>query len=156
MKGLDVNGGLEAEMSERWQRIQAAVAGDEGRRAVLFAALQAFSNAQCAYNAAYNGEPEGSGIVRAGMFAWLYLRNFEHLRVELMGGATAKDAIDKLQDVSDWLVKMGWTGMPRFAYVGMQEITLGKTAAGVHTDMLRYRESYDRAIAAASAARRAG
>lgn len=153
MTGIPVDGDVAAEMAARWERIMAAVADDEGRKDLVRVALQAFSNAQCAYNAAYNGGPEGGGIVRAGMFAWLYLDNFEYIRNTLMGGATPKEAIDKLQAVSDWLAKMGWRGLPSAAYVGLQEVELGKTAAGVHTDMLRYRESGDRVRAAGADAR---
>ena len=139
---------IDQDTAAKWQRIQDALKGDAGRTELVRISLVTFRNAQDAYNAAYNGGPDNDGIARAGLFAWLYLRDFEYVRADLMRGAMPKDALDKLQAVSDWLERMGWHGLPRVAFVGMREIPLNRTADGVHLDMTRYRDNATRVAAA--------
>ena len=133
-----------AEASARWRRIEDALSGSPERMAFVRQTLSAYEFAQAAYNAAYNGGPEQDGILLAGTLSASYIANFDYIRESLMGGAEPCDVLGRMQKASEWLERMDWHGMPRSAFVGMKEIQLHRTAAGVHDDMRRYRESAER------------
>ena len=69
------------------------------------------------------------------------------------GGAPGPDSLARMQKVSDWLERMGWRGVPRRAYVMLDERPIAKDAASVHGDMIRYRACAREARAEEAASR---
>ena len=141
---------IDEETAARWRRIQEVLSNDRFRAELVRASLAAFQFAQFAYNAAYNGGPDGDGITMAGISAYQYCTVFEYIRKELLNDISPKETVDKMQTVSDWLERMGWHGRPRSVFVGMREMPLTRTADGMHSDMIRYRDSALRTRCAAA------
>ena len=141
--GIDRSGLSDAKA--RWAEIQADLAGDPRRTETVRLALAMWRSAQAAYDAAYGSDSDGvadnKATLAAGMWASQYVAQFEHFRKSQLGGAPNADAIAKLEAVDSWLASKRWHGMPRFAFAPGRETPLPRTMAGVHTDMLRYRES---------------
>lgn len=122
-----------------WRSIEAQI-GDAAKVALARSAASAFSFAQLAYNAECGGTRiDGDGAARG--FAVQYVANFDHIAKDLLGGVDERTAIAKLQVVSDWLVAKGWFGVPKYAFGTSGAKALPpKSAAAMHTDMLRFAE----------------
>lgn len=140
--------------AEGWARIDAAIGADAPRMRMVKTCLMAFNAAQEAYNAMYANGADQSNVLTAGMAAARYAALVGHMRNDLMGGAPKEEVLAKMQSVSDWLERMGWHGMPRHAFVWMQETPLNRDTAKMHVDMMVYRSSAARVMAAREATAR--
>ena len=76
--------------------------------------------------------------MEAGAFAYYYLVNEKYIQEALLGGASLKDATDKMQVVSDFIERFGICASPRSITVNGIDNTIDKTVANVHDDMVKY------------------
>lgn len=126
---------------KRFDEMISALKGDDKRKSLVLAVMYAYRFANTAYASAYSGNPP-SNIMLAGSFAGHYRSVFEHIRDDLMGGASDASAIAKMQAVSDWIEKFELPGIPKFIAVNGITNYMNKSADEVDSDMRKYLEMY--------------
>lgn len=129
------------EGQKRFDEMMSALKGDEKRKSLVLAVIHAYQFANTAYASAYSGNPP-SNIMLAGSFAGHYRSVFEHIRDDLMGGASDASAIAKMQAVSDWIEKFDLPGIPKFIAVNGITNYMNKSADEVDSNMRKYLEMY--------------
>lgn len=126
---------------KRFDEMISALKGDDKRKSLVLAVIYAYRFANTAYASAYSGNPP-SNIMLAGSFAGHYRSVFEHIRDDLIGGASDASAIAKMQAVSDWIEKFELPGIPKFIAVNGITNYMNKSADEVDSDMRKYLEMY--------------
>lgn len=131
-----------AEAVGRYRKMVDVVDKHPEKKMLVMQVLYAMQFAYLAYIAAYSSNSNGTiyanAIMEAGAFAYHYLINEEYIQETLLGGASLKDATDKMQIVSDFIERFGIYASPKSITVNGIDNTINKTVANVHEDMVKY------------------